>query len=68
MSTGWDGAEWFKATGSNDIGCVEIAFHEGRIGVRDTKDRGSGPVLSFTAHEWSCFLDGAKKGEFDLPE
>jgi hypothetical protein len=20
---------------------------------------------SFTPHEWQCFLDGAKKGEFD---
>jgi hypothetical protein len=24
-------------------------------------------VLSFTPHEWECFLAGAKKGEFDLP-
>jgi hypothetical protein len=67
MSSEWDGAVWFKATGSNDIGCVEIAFHRGKIGVRDTKDNGSGPVLAFTEHEWNCFLAGAKKGEFDLP-
>jgi len=25
----------------------------------------SGPVLVYTPDEWSAFLDGAKKGEFD---
>lgn len=34
--------------------------------VRDTKDRGEGPVLAFTRDEWLAFLDGAAKGEFDL--
>jgi|SRR5215472_8546276 len=64
----WSGAAWFTSRYSNDIACVEIAFHEGRIGVRDTKDNGSGPVLAFTPHEWECFISGAKKGEFDLPK
>jgi hypothetical protein len=36
------------------------------IEVRDTKDRGAGPVLRFTAAEWDAFLDGAKRAEFDL--
>jgi Domain of unknown function (DUF397) len=67
MSTEWDDAKWFKASGSNDVGCVEVAFYDGKIGVRDTKNRGSGPVLAFTPHEWECFISGAKKGEFDLP-
>jgi len=67
VSSEWDGAAWFKSGDSNDHGCVEIAFHEGRVGVRDTKDNGSGPVLAFTEHEWECFLSGAKKCEFDLP-
>jgi Domain of unknown function (DUF397) len=34
--------------------------------VRDTKDDGEGPVLSFTPDEWLAFLDGASKGEFNL--
>jgi len=25
----------------------------------------AGPVLVYDRHEWECFLDGAKKGEFD---
>jgi len=68
MNDEWTDAQWFKADQSNDVGCVEVAFHGGRIGVRDTKDQGSGPVLGFTEHEWACFLTGAKRGEFDLPQ
>jgi hypothetical protein len=64
----WDDAHWFKSTDSNDVGCVEVAFLGGRIGVRDTKDGGAGPVLAFDSHEWACFLAGAKRGEFDLPQ
>lgn len=69
MSTSdWDGARWFKSIGSGDHGCVEVAFHGGRIGVRDTKDGGTGPVLAFDETEWSAFISGAKAGEFDLPQ
>jgi hypothetical protein len=64
----WDGAHWFKSTNSGDHGCVEVAFRGGQIGVRDTKDEGSGPVLGFTESEWTAFLAGAKRGEFDLPQ
>lgn len=67
MSGEWDGARWFKSGESQDQGCVEVAFHHGRIGVRDTKDSGTGPVLAFDEHEWDCFLQGAKRGEFDIP-
>lgn len=67
MSGEWDGAEFFKAGGSGDHGCVEVAFHHGQVGVRDTKANGAGPVLAFTPHEWECFVAGTKAGEFDLP-
>lgn len=63
----WDGARFFKADDSGDHGCVEVAFHHGKVGVRDSKARGMGPVLEFTEHEWECFLSGALKGEFSLP-
>jgi hypothetical protein len=44
---------------------VELAaLPGGGIAVRDSKDP-SGPVLSFTRHEWVSFLDGLDKGEFD---
>jgi hypothetical protein len=62
-----DDLHWFKSGDSNDVGCVEVAFHEGRIGVRDSKRGVNGDELWFDAHEWDCFLAGAKRGEFDPP-
>ena len=61
-------ATFHKATGSGDVGCVEVAITEGAIGLRDSKNHGHGPVLAFTEHEWACFIEGAKNGEFDLPK
>jgi len=60
-------ASWRKSTFSNLNGnCVEIGqLLPDRIGVRDTKDNGSGPVLVFTESEWSAFIAGAKQGQFD---
>lgn len=60
-------AEWRKSTKSGPFtdNCVEVAFVDGVIAVRDSKDR-SGPVLVFTASEWHAFVGGAKDGEFDL--
>jgi hypothetical protein len=61
------GATWRKSSLSAFNGsCFELArLPAGRIGVRDTKDKGSGPVLIFNQNEWSAFLSGAKAGEFD---
>ena len=36
----------------------------GGVAVRDSKDPHS-PVLAFTRREWTAFLDGMTKGEFD---
>ncbi|MEW9549638.1 DUF397 domain-containing protein [Nonomuraea sp. NPDC050783] len=61
---------WTKARASGDNGgsCVEVMRRaDGGVLVRDSKDGGQGPVLSFTRAEWLAFLDGAGKGEFDLP-
>ncbi len=59
------GASWFKATASNTSqGCVEVAHLERWTVVRDSKNP-SGPVHCYTPHEWACFLDGARAGEFD---
>jgi hypothetical protein len=62
-----EGATFRKANGCSDKSCVEVALTEGIVGVRDSKDRGRGPVLAFTESEWASFLAGAKSGEFDLP-
>lgn len=57
---------WVKASSSDAHGqCVEQRRHGGMIEVRDTKDNGSGPILRFTKAEFSAWLDGAKRGEFD---
>lgn len=46
--------------------CVSVAVTAEAVGVRDTKDA-SKTTLVFTHDEWIVFLDGVKKGEFDLP-
>lgn len=58
---------WHKANNSgDDNACVEVASEPtGWTAVRDSTDR-QGPVLMFTPKEWTAFLDGARKGEFDL--
>ncbi len=58
-------AIWRKSTHSFNNGCVEVAFVDGQVGVRDSKDR-QGPVLVFTANEWEAFLAGVSEGQFDL--
>lgn len=57
-------AEWHKSTLSGANGCVEVAFVDGQVAVRDSKDR-HGHVLVFTQLEWSAFLGGVRAGEFD---
>lgn len=61
------GARWQKSTrsGPNCDNCVEVAFVNDAIAVRDSKNP-AGPALIFTAGEWDAFVGGAKDGEFDL--
>ena len=58
---------WRKSTlSSGGDNCVEIAFAaDGSVGVRDSKQRGLGPVLEFTPSEWDAFLGGVRNDEFD---
>ena len=58
-------ATWRKSTRSGNNGCVEVAFVEDQVAVRDSKDH-TGPVLVFTAHEWEAFVGGVRTGEFEL--
>ena len=60
-------ADWQKSSrsGPNCDNCVEVAFVDGAIAVRDSKNP-SGPALIFTPDEWDAFVGGAKDGEFDL--
>jgi predicted secreted Zn-dependent protease len=55
---------WRKSTRSTSGACVEVApLPGGGIAVRDSKDP-SGPVLRYTAKEWTAFLQGVEGGEF----
>jgi hypothetical protein len=60
-------AAWRKSTrsGPNCDNCVEVAFVDGAIAVRDSRNP-DGPALIFTPAEWDAFVGGAKDGEFDL--
>jgi hypothetical protein len=60
-------AVWRKSTRSGPWtdNCVEVAFVDGAIAVRDSKNP-TGPVLLFTPSEWDAFVEGAKDGEFDV--
>jgi hypothetical protein len=55
------GATWRKSTSSHSNGCVEVAFLDGEVAVRDSKDR-SGPVLRFTPFEWEAFVSALRDG------
>jgi Domain of unknown function (DUF397) len=57
---------WKKSSFSFANGdCVEVAsLPDGGVAVRDSKDT-AGPVLQFTASEWTAFVAGARNGEFD---
>ncbi|MEX0910441.1 MAG: DUF397 domain-containing protein [Candidatus Paceibacterota bacterium] len=46
--------------------CVKVKRTEFDVQVKDSKLGEDSPILSFTHDEWRAFLDGAKKGEFDL--
>jgi hypothetical protein len=47
---------------------IQVAFVSARgedwVLLR-SQERADGLVSVFTSFEWECFLDGAKKGEFD---
>lgn len=60
-------AVWRKSahSGAHTDNCVEIAFVDRAVAVRDSKNP-DGPVLIFTPDEWDAFVGGAKDGEFDL--
>jgi hypothetical protein len=64
--TSCDGAvaEWHKSSFSQNGDCVEIAFKDKKVLVRDSKQTDES-FLIFTSSEWSAFLAGVRNGEFD---
>jgi hypothetical protein len=61
-----DPLAWRKSTYSSNGTCVEIAFGNGSVFVRDSKNQ-ERAVLEFTPAEWDAFLRGVYAGEFNTP-
>jgi hypothetical protein len=53
---------WRKSSysGKGGANCVETGAAPGVVLVRDTKDRGSGPVLRVTPADWRRFTASVK--------
>ncbi|MEV5540382.1 DUF397 domain-containing protein [Saccharopolyspora shandongensis] len=61
-------ARWRKSTYSNEANaCVEVASATNMTGVRDSKQRGRGPILAFDQELWRSFVGKLKAGGFDRP-
>lgn len=52
-----------KSSGSEASDCVEAGNGPGAVLVRDTKDRGTGPVLEFPAGAWAEFTAAVKRSQ-----
>ncbi|WP_340672156.1 DUF397 domain-containing protein (plasmid) [Saccharopolyspora sp. ID03-671] len=67
-----EGLAWRTSSYSqNNAACVDVAFDDGTVYVRDTKDHGTGPVIRFSHTEWQAFLDivtGASDTPHDIVE
>lgn len=62
------GARWSKSKRSSAQGnCVEVAFVDDVVAVRDSKDP-DGRALVFTRAEWAAFTDGVRDGELSEPQ
>jgi hypothetical protein len=55
---------WRIAKMSSTANCVQVKSDNDMIVVGNSRFP-DGPFLSYTKDEWTAFLDGAKKGEFD---
>lgn len=65
MSNDLSGATWFKSSRSTSTkDCVEVAFLNNGVGVRDSKNP-TGPALVFTPAEWTAFTASIQRGRFD---
>jgi hypothetical protein len=53
-----------EGTSSGVTNCVEVAFTERSVFVRDSKDTVR-PPLAFSRVEWIAFVEGVRNGEFD---
>jgi hypothetical protein len=59
--------EWFRSSLCASSQCVEIAFVEGVVWLRNSQDP-DGPRLSFSLEEWAAFKNAIKVDEFAAAE
>ena len=59
-------AVWRKSTrsGGNGGQCVEVTVLDAAVGVRDSKNQGRGPNLTFIAAGWTAFTQAVKADQF----
>ena len=55
---------WRRSRACNPVECVEVAFCEDRVLVRDSTSPG-GDVLGFTRAQWQTFLSDLSRGAGD---
>ena len=58
--------KWTRSSRCSGGTCVEAAFEDGQVIVRDSKNPDQQP-LAFTFDEWREFIAGVENGEYDLP-
>lgn len=58
-------ATWRKSSRSNSGGnCVEVAITRFAVGIRDSKDRTAGYLVT-GADQWPAFVSALKSGRYD---
>jgi hypothetical protein len=56
----------FYSASPTPITCVEVAFREGFVAVRNSTDS-SRVTVYFSFAEWEAFIAGVKRGRFEVP-
>jgi hypothetical protein len=59
------GLPWRTSSFCSSSTCVEVAFTEDSVVVRDSKNQQRQPLV-YNKGEWRDFIAGVKSGEFDL--
>jgi hypothetical protein len=51
-------------SGNGGGNCIEVASHDGMILVRDTKQRGQGPIHRYARDQWRVFVVSLRDEHF----
>ncbi|WP_305786632.1 DUF397 domain-containing protein [Symbioplanes lichenis] len=57
-------SKWRTAKACAAQNCVQVAFIDGGIALRDSKNPDGG-ILRYSLREWRDFVAGVREGEFD---